>query len=264
MLSLTQQGELLDLHRSSLSYAPAAEEPLTRLLVRLIDEPCTRTPCYGSRRIPAWLRRLGHAVNRQRGQRLMGLMGRQASSPRPHLSQGASTHEKYPYLLTHLEVVRPDQGWSTDLTAIRMRGGCGDLVAIIDWVSRYGRSCRVLSTLDVSWVLEALAQGQPAILGSDQRSQVTSLEWTGRLQQAAGCISLDGKGRVDDTSFVGRLWRAVKDEAVYCNDDVDVSEAIEGIRGDVDFDNTARPHQALSDLTPAEVPCNRGEEFTVN
>lgn len=268
MLSLTHQCELLDLNRSSLYYAPASEEPLNLLLMRLIDEQFTRTPFYGSRRITACLRRLGHAVNRKRVQRLMGLMGLQAIYPRPHLSQGASTHEKYPYLLTDLEVVRPDQVWSTDITYIRMRGGFVYLVAIIDWFSRYVLSFRVSNTLDVSFCLEALeealAQGKPEIFNSDQGSQFTSLEFTGRLQQAGVCISMDGKGRVYDNIFVERLWRAVKYEEVHLKDYVEVSEAIEGIRGYFDFYNTERPHQALSYLTPAEVHFNRGEEFTLN
>ena len=58
ILSVTRQCELLGLNRSSLYYAPAGEKPLNLLLMRLLDEQCTRTPFYGSRRMTVWLRRM--------------------------------------------------------------------------------------------------------------------------------------------------------------------------------------------------------------
>lgn len=209
MVSLIRQCELLDLNRSSLYYAPAAEGPLNLLVMRLIDEQFTRTPFYGSRRMTAALRRLGYPVNRKRVQRLMGLMGLQAIYPRPYLSQGEPTSEKYPYLPAGLEIVRPDQVWSTDITYIRMRGGFLYLVAIMDWFSRYVLSFRASDTLDVSFCLEALEEaltyGTPEIFNSDQGSQFTSREFTDRLKQAAVRISMDSKGRVYDNIFVERV-----------------------------------------------------------
>ena len=268
MLSVTRQCELLGLNRSSLYYAPAGEEPLNLLLMRLIDEQFTRTPFYGSRRMMAWLRRMGHAVNRKRVQRLMGLMGLEAIYPRPKLSRGESAHERYPYLLGELEVCRPNQVWATDITYVRMRAGFLYLVAIMDWFSRYVLSWRLSNTLDVSFCLEALEEAlthdRPEIFNSDQGSQFTSQEFTGRLKQAEVRISMDSKGRVYDNIFVERLWRAVKYEEVYLKDYVEVPEAIEGIGGYFRFYNNERPHQALSYLTPAEVHFNRGGELTLN
>jgi len=55
MLSVTRQCELVNLHRSSLYYVPAEEEPLNLRLMRLIGEQFTRTPFYGSRRMTALL-----------------------------------------------------------------------------------------------------------------------------------------------------------------------------------------------------------------
>ena len=49
--------------------------------MRLIDEQYLKTPFYGSRRMAASLRRQGEAVNRKRVQRLMALMGLEASIP---------------------------------------------------------------------------------------------------------------------------------------------------------------------------------------
>ena len=260
MLSLTRQCDLLALNRLSLYYAPAAEEPLNLLLMRLIDEQCTRTPCYGSRRMTAVLRRLGYAINRKRVQRLMSLMGLQAIYPKPYLSQG-NGHATYPYLLRELTVVRPDQVWSTDITYIRMRGGFLYLTAIMDWFSRAVLAFRLSNTLDVSFCLEALeealTQGTPEIFNSDQGSPCTSQALTGRLKQAEIRISMDSTGRVYDNIFSERVWRAVKYEEVYLHEDTAVPEAIHGISGYFHFYNTERPHQALGYRTPAEVhyPC---------
>jgi putative transposase len=268
VLSVTRQCELLGLNRSSLYYAPAGETPLNLLLMRLLDEQFTRTPFYGSRRMTVWLRRLGYAVNRKRVQRLMSLMGLEAMYPKPHLSQGVSTHEKYPYLLGELEVMRPNQVWATDITYIRMRAGFVYLVAIMDWFSRYVLSWRLSNTLEVSFCLEALegalAHGRPEIFNSDQGSQFTSQEFTSHLKQAAVRISMDSKGRVYDNIFVERLWRTVKYEEVYLKDYVTVPEVIEGLGDYFQFYNHERPHQALRYLTPAEVHFSRGREHTLN
>ena len=59
MLSVTRPCELWGLQRASLSYAPAGETPLNLVLMRLLDEQCTRPPFYGARRRTVWLRRLG-------------------------------------------------------------------------------------------------------------------------------------------------------------------------------------------------------------
>lgn len=224
--------------------------------MRLIDEQFLRTPFYGSRRLTAWLRRLGYAVNRKRVQRMMSLMGLQAIYPRPHLSQ-ENGHETYPYLLRALEVVRPNQVWATDITYIRMRGGFLYLTAIMDWFSRYVLAFRLSNTLGVAFCLEALeealTQGTPESFNSEQGSQLTSREFTDRLQQADIRISMDSTGRVADNIFIERLWRAVKYEAVYLHEYTAVPEAIHGISGYFRFYNTERPHQALGYQTPAEV-----------
>jgi putative transposase len=268
MLSVTRQCELLGLNRSSLYYTLVGEKPLNLLLMRLLDEQFTRTPFYGSRRMTIWLRRMGYTVNRKRVQRLLSLMGLEAIYPRPHLSQGVSAHEKYPYLLGALEVRRPNQVWATDITYIRMRGGFVYLVAIMDWFSRYVLSWRLSNTLEVSFCLEALeealAHSRPAIFNSDQGSQFTSQEFTSRLKQAEVRISMDSKGRVYDNIFVERLWRAVKYEEVYLKDYVAVPEVIEGIGDYFEFYNHERPHQALRYLTPAEVHFSPGGEHTLN
>ena len=67
--------------------------------------------------------------------------------------------------------------------------------------------------------------GRPEIFNSDQGSQFTSREFTGRLEAAGVQISMDGRGRAFDNIFIERLWRTVKYEEIYLNDYEVVADA---------------------------------------
>ncbi len=264
MLSVARQCELLGLNRSGAYYSPVGENPRNLALMGLIDEQFTRTPFYGSRRLTEWLKRQGHQVNRKRVRRLMRRMGIETVYRKPRLSVSDQQHKIYPYLLRNLDVIRPNQVWATDITYIRLRAGFLYLVAIMDWFSRYVLSWRLSNTLDTSFCLaavdEALSQGRPEIFNSDQGSQFTSRDFTGRLKASGVRISMDGKGRVFDNIFVERLWRSLKYEEVYLKDYEGVPEAIAEIGSYFRFYNEERLHQSLGYHTPAEVHFNRGRD----
>ena len=80
-LSVRRQGELLGLNRSSYYYQAAPESALNLQLMRLVDEQFLRTPFYGWRKMTAYLRRLGFAINGKRVRRLMRMMDIQAIYP---------------------------------------------------------------------------------------------------------------------------------------------------------------------------------------
>jgi putative transposase len=225
--------------------------------MRLLDEQYTRTPFYGIRRMTAWLRGQGYAVNHKRVGRLLRLMGLEAIYPKPRLSQPGATLQRYPYLLRGLAIAQPNQVWSTDITYVRLRRGFLYLVAILDWYSRYVLAWEVSNTLDTLFCLEALeqalAQSKPEIFNTDQGTQFTSQAFTRRLEQAAIRISWDGRGRALDNVFVERLWRSVKYEEVYLHDYETVPEAVHQLGRYFRFYNQERPHQALAYRTPAQV-----------
>ena len=93
------------------------------------------------------------------------------------------------------------------------------LTAVIDWYSRYVLSWRLSNTLEGRFCLEALdealSMGRPEIFNTDQGSQFTSRDYTGRLEEAGIAVSRDGRGRALDNVFVERLWRSVKYEDIY-------------------------------------------------
>ncbi len=86
----------------------------------------------------------------------------------------------------------------------------------MDWFSRYVLGWEVSTTLEREFCLEAFERAlwgsRPSIFNSDQGSQLTSAEFTGRLEGTGVRISMDGRGRVWDNIFVERLWRTVKYE----------------------------------------------------
>ena len=205
-LAITRQCELLGLSRSGWYYQPQGESTYNIRLMHVLDEQYTRTPFYGIRRMRAWLRTQGHAVNAKRVGRLLRVMGLEAIYPRPRLSRGSEAPRKYPYLLKGMKIEEPNQVWSTDITYIRLRQGFVYLVAILDWFSRYVLSWQVALTMEVGFCLDALERAlqihRPAIFNRDQGAQFTSADFTGRLESAAVRISRDGRGRVFDNIFV--------------------------------------------------------------
>ncbi|TYO92306.1 putative transposase, partial [Desulfallas thermosapovorans DSM 6562] len=141
-------------------------------------------------------------ANRKAVQRHMREMGIAGISPGPNLSKRNQQHKVYPYLLSNLEITRPDQVWGIDITYIRLQKGWVYLVAIMDWYSRYVISWEMDLTLEIYFVLEAvkraLTQSRPEIMNSDQGSQFTSPQYIEILKNAGVQISMDSKGRATD------------------------------------------------------------------
>jgi putative transposase len=256
-VSLRRQCALLGLAHTSLYYRSVGESAENEHLMRLLDTQYTATPFSGSRRMTAWLRSQGYAVNRKRVTRLMQQRGIEAIYTKPQLSQAAEGHAMYPSLLRGVQIERVNQVWSTDITSIRLQQGFISLVAVIDWFSRDVLSWAFSITLDGAFCLEALEHalrgGRPEIFNTDQGAQFTSRAFTERLSRGGIQISLDGRGRALDNVFVERLWRTVKYEEVYLREYNTVREAQQGLGRYLGFYNDARLHQALGYRTPTAV-----------
>jgi putative transposase len=235
--------------------------------MRLLDEKYTETPYDGMRRMTAWLQSQGYPVNRKRVARLMRTMGLETLYPKPHTSQSHPAHRVYPSLLRDVPITQVNQVWSTDITSIRLHSGFIYLVAVMDWFSRYVLSWAVSITMEVGCCLEALEEAlgraTPDIFNSDQGSQFTSLEFTGRLAAAGIRISMDGRGRALDNGFVERLWRTVKQEEVYWKDYRTPREATQELDRFFVRYNERRQHQSLNYRTPAAVYFGTGDPHII-
>ena len=205
-LSICRQCELIGLNRSTYYLPPAVESEENLRLMRLIDEQYLKTPFYGSQRMTAFLERRGELVNRKRVQRLMAVMGLEGLHPRPRTSVVGPDGRAYPYLLRDRVLTRVDEVWSSDITYVPIIHMFMYMKVMIDWYSRYVLSWWLSNTLDGDFCLEALddalQRGRPEIFNTDQGSQFTSREYTGRLEEAGIAVSRDGRGRALDNVFV--------------------------------------------------------------
>lgn len=255
-IPISRQCELLGISKSGYYYQPQGQSALNLQLMNLIDEQYTKMPFYGVEKMTAWLKRQRYPVNVKRIRRLMRKMGLEAIYPKPKLSTSMAEHKKYPYLLRDLAIQHSDQVWCADITYIRMAQGFLYLVAIMDWHSRYVLSWRLSNTLDRGFCLEALevalAISQPEIFNSDQGTQFTNKEWTGRLESCGIRISMDSRGRAFDNIFVERLWRSVKYEEVYIKNYESVRDAYDNLARYFELYNRERLHESLGYRTPHE------------
>lgn len=251
-LSVARQCALVGLPRSTWYYEWGGESQENLALMKRLDAEYLKTPFYGSRKLAVVL-----GVNRKRVQRLMRIMGIEAIGSNRRTTIPAAGHTIYPYLLRNVVISRPDQVWSSDITYIPLQHGFLYLTAVIDWFSRYVLAWRLSNTLEGSFCVEALHEaldrGRPEIFNTDQGSQFTSREFTGRLRQSSIAISMDGKGRALDNVFIERLWRSVKYEEVYPRDYADGWEAESSLANYFRFYCEERIHQALGYQTPAAV-----------
>lgn len=138
-----------------------------------------------------------------------------------------------------------------------MQRGFLYLIAIMDWATRKVLAWRLSNTLDADPCVEALTEaiarhGPPEIMNTDQGSQFTGAGWITTLTEAGVRVSMDGRGRCMDNIFIERLWRSLKQEAVYLTELQDGFHAIKVIKEWFGFYNTRRPHSALEHRTPAE------------
>ncbi|WP_085978290.1 IS3 family transposase [Roseobacter sp. MED193] len=254
-LSLTRQCKLLKISRSSIYYTPVGFDQATIDLMHEIDRIFTKYPFFGSRQIAAYLPQSGFSAGRHRVRRLMGIMGLQAIYKGPNTSKKHPQHKIWPYLLRKLSITRPNHVWCSDITYIPVKNGFLYLVAIMDWATRKVLSWRLSNTLDASFCVEALDEaiakyGKPEIMNTDQGSQYTGADWIKTLTKADIKISMDGRGRYLDNIFIERLWRSLKQEAVYLHEITNGFQAKRIIDDWIGFYNAERPHTALDKRTP--------------
>jgi putative transposase len=267
-LSLTRQCKLLKISRSSIYYTPVGFDQATIDLMHEIDRIFTKYPFFGSRQIAAYLPQSRFSAGRHRVRRLIGIMGLQAIYKGPNTSKKHPQHKIWPYLLRKLSITRSNHVWCSDITYIPVKNGFLYLVAIMDWATRKVLSWRLSNTLDASFcplgrllcnrlptMVEALEDaiakyGKPEIMNTDQGSQYTGAGWITTLTKADIKISMDGRGRYLDNIFIERLWRSLKQEAVYLHEINDGFQAKRIIDDWIGFYNSERPHTALDKRTP--------------
>lgn len=259
LLSVRQQCEILEINRSSIYYErrtnTLSDEAL--VLLRLVDEIYTQYPFFGTRQMSAYICLHHFPCKRHHIRWAYAQLSLKSLAPGPNTSKAHPANKIYPYLLRDVDIVRPCQVFSTDITYIRLRSGFVYLMAIIDWYSRFVLDWQLSINLEADFCVETLERvlenTRCEIFNTDQGSQFTSQAFTSLLEKHEINISMDGKGRALDNIFVERLWRSVKYECIYLREWDSVHEVKEALKAYFQFYNHARPHQSLSGSTPSRV-----------
>lgn len=248
-LSVRKQCELLMIPRSSLYYAPIPEKPENVKMMNLMDKHLTLHPTEGVVSMVDWLKEQGYWVGPKRIRRLFRLMGYQTIYRKKNLTKGALKAFIKPYLLRGLEITRPNQVWCTDITYIPMAKGFMYMTAFIDVYSRKIMGWGVSNSMTKKWCLDVLQEsiakhGKPEIINSDQGSQYTSSAWINFLEQQEIKISMDGKGRATDNTWIERFWKSLKHNHVYLSPADDGLELHQGILNYIEYYHQKK-HQTL-------------------
>jgi len=265
-LSVTRQCKLLGLNRTSHYYKPRPVED-SLALKRALFEIHEEHPFYGYRKVIRALKDKGFEVGKKLVMRLKRELGLKTLYPEPKTSIPNKAHKKYPYLLRGVQIERPNQVWSADISYLPMGRGHVYLVGIIDWYSRKILSYRISNTMDRHFCLESLDEalekyGKPEIFNTDQGSQFTSSDFTGRLEAEGIGISMDGKGRCLDNIFIERWFRSLKYEDLYLKNYEHVLALRVGVKRYVEFYNQRRYHQSLKYKTPDQVYYAENNSFS--
>ena len=109
-----------------------------------------------------------------------------------------------------------DHGFSQrSITYIPMAKGFVYMVAFIDVYSRKIVGWGISNSMTKKWRLDVLhdaitQNGKPKIINLDQGAQFTSSAWIHYLEEQKIRISMDGKGRATDNTWIERFWKSLK------------------------------------------------------
>jgi len=229
-------------------------------LANLISEIYLSSECrYGYRKITEALHQYNKIANKKKVLKIMQEMGIQGLYPKRYICTTKSEveHKKYPYLLSGLEITRPNQVWATDITYIKLYARFMYVIAIIDLYSRYIVGYDISHNLEAEFCVELinnlLAISKPEIFNTDQGVQFTSKDFIEKLQSYQVQISMDHKGRCFDNIIIERFWRTLKQEAIYYYRPETIGDLEKVIREFILWYNTIRLHQSLQYATPYSI-----------
>lgn len=224
-----------------------------------IEAVAAEYPKYGYRRVTHQLRREGQRGNHKRVERIMRERGLQArrKSQRKVTTNSAHSFPRYPNLVEHLEIVRPDQVWVSDITYLRLLQEFVYLAGLMDVFTRSIRGWHLGRSLDQNLTLraldQALSQHTPEIHHSDQGVQYAATAYTARLQATGVQISMAEVGAAWHNGYAERLMRTIKEEEVDLSDYANYADAVQQIGRFLDeVYMHKRIHSSLGYLTPAE------------
>jgi putative transposase len=219
-------------------------------------------PRYGYRRMTVELHNRGYLVNHKKILRLMkedNLLCVKKQF-KPLTTDSNHPHRVYPNLLRYKQLTRPDQGWASDITYIKLPDSFVYLAVILDVFTRKCIGWKLGKYLDTQLTLDALNQAiyqrwnsllQGLIHHSDQGVQYASTEYVHQLKRHDIQISMSRKGNPYDNAFVESFIKTLKYEEVYLNEYNSFADAMDNIGEFIDIVyNKKRLHSSLGYKSP--------------
>jgi putative transposase len=257
-LPILRQCKALKVHRTTICREPKPVKQEKLDLMKVIDKVHLEEPAWGVRKVRQYLIESGVPVGRRHCTTLFRTLGIHCIYRKPRTTIRHIGHNIYPYLLRHLEIVKPYQVWATDITYIPMAKGFVYLTCVMDIYSRNILSSVISSTLDASFCVEAYAEavrlhGAPGIINTDQGSQFTSDAYVAAVAVSGAKLSMDERGAWTDNNFIERFWRSLKYAEVYLRAYGTVADAKRFINRHINKYNAIRPHASLGGKTPDNI-----------
>lgn len=215
-----------------------------------------RHPAAGYRKITARARRFGYVLNRKKTARLLKAWGFLRARKKPHPKvQGKP-----------FDISGSNQQWQNDMTSIWCgEDGWGYFTAVIDCYDRvllgwsFTLRCRatdVSSALEMAWST-AFPYGrdeeEPKVTcRHDNGTQFTSTHYRDVAKDLGITLSRTAYRHPDGNAFIERMFRTLKEEAIWTAEFDTYGQAREAILSWIIDYNTQRPHASLDERTPAE------------
>jgi putative transposase len=236
-----------------------------RLLGRIRELHAANDYAYGSRRMWKALRRTGEDVGRGRVERLMrtnGICGAKRRGKPWRTTRPDPAARRRPDLVDRdFAAAGPNELWVADLTYLRCWEGVVFFAFIIDAYSRRIIGWQLAGHMRTTLVLDALKMALHQRGGgadvelvhhSDRGSQYTSIDYTQTLADHGVLASVGSVGDAYDNALAESFVDSFKTELI--------ADRVWRTRGQLELAvveylgwfNSARIHQALSDMPPAE------------
>jgi putative transposase len=225
-----------------------------------------RHPAAGYRKITARARRAGYVLNRKKTARLLKAWGFLRSRKKPHpKAQGKP-----------FDITASNQLWQTDMTSIWCgEDGWGYFTAVIDCFDRvllgwsFTLRCRaadVSPSLEMAWSTAfpyGQGEGDPKVtVRHDNGTQFTSVHYRGVAKNLDLVLSRTAYRHPDGNAFIERMFRTLKEEAIWTSEFDTYDQALEAITTWMDDYNNDRPHASLGERTPAQARAEAAQRKT--
>jgi len=182
----------------------------------------TNRRLYGSPRITAALRNMGHKVNRKRVVRLMHTNNIQARRKKKYHTTTNSKHNKpvaENLLMRNFIAEAPNKIWLGDITYLKTKEGRLYLAVVLDLYSRMPVGYNIQTNMRTPLVLGALQKAietrgthRELIFHSDRGGQYASEEFRKMLSQYEVKQSMSRKGNCYDNAPMESFFHTLKTE----------------------------------------------------